>query len=127
MEKKVFIADSNTYLIINNGARVLKDKYYEFAKYLSKNDINVITYNYSDMGISLKKMKESQSTVSKWGKEDFKSIIEYVLNLNNDAKIFVLGHSLGGQIIGLADNCTKISGIILVAAQTGIGNTGSFL
>jgi predicted alpha/beta hydrolase len=119
MKKKTYPANSNIYLIINNGARVLQNKYTEFAEYVSNNNINVITYNYSDTDVPENKLKTSKTSIQEWATCDMNTIIDSIVDMNSEAKIFVLGHSLGGQIIGLTENCAKLDGIILVAAQTG--------
>lgn len=121
LRKKIHPANVNSdaYLIINNGARVLQKKYFEFAGYVSANGINVVTYDYSDMGVSKAVLKTSERSVQQWSAIDMQSIIDDVLNTNPKAKLFVLGHSLGGQIIGLSERSSKLSGIILVATQTG--------
>lgn len=126
MNKKLYQANSNIYLIINNGARVLQNKYNEFAKYISENNINVITYNYSDTDVPKNKLKTSKTSIQQWASFDMKNIINSILDINNNAKIFVLGHSLGGQIIGLTENCKKLDGVILIAAQTGYWRFWSF-
>jgi predicted alpha/beta hydrolase len=120
MNESFFLAgNSNTYVIINNGARVLQEKYLPFALYLSRNSINVITYDYTDMGLSVDKMINSQTSIQQWVTQDMDGAIATILKKNIKAQIYVIGHSLGGQIIGLSKKHKNIKGIILVATQTG--------
>lgn len=121
-----FKANSNIYLIINNGARVSKDKYNDFAMYISQKNINVLTYNYTDVGASINSLKKSKTGIKDWANSDFKKIITHITSINKKAKIFVLGHSLGGQIIGLSDDYHKIQGIVLIATQSGYWKHWSF-
>ncbi len=110
---------SNIYLIINNGARVLQNKYFDFASYLSKNQINVVTYDYRDMISTEKDFPEIQGSILQWAKRDMGNVMGHILEKDPAANIFILGHSLGGQIIGLSEWSTKAKGIVLVATQTG--------
>ena len=120
MKETFFLSEnSDTYLVINNGARVLQNKYFEFAKHLSENGINTITYDYASMGQEIEELKMSKASIQHWVENDMNKIIENILQKHPQAKIYILGHSLGGQIIGLSEYHKNISGIILVATQTG--------
>ncbi len=112
-------ANSNVYLIINNGARVVHHKYDCFAKFVCSKNINVITYDYTDVGICKNSLKKSKTSITNWMNLDLKKIVDYITTSDQNAIIFLLGHSLGGQIIGLFEDYHRINGIILVATQTG--------
>ena len=111
--------NSNIYIVVNPGAGVTQEKYNDFANYLSSNGLNVLTYDYTDVGIEKKGLKSSTADIIYWAQHDFEEAINFIYNIDTEAKLFILGHSLGGQIIGLSKEALKADGIILVATQTG--------
>ena len=36
-----------------------------------------------------------------------------------DARTFIISHSAGGQLIGLAPNCDRVDAVVMVATQSG--------
>ncbi|WP_047247387.1 alpha/beta hydrolase family protein [Maribacter thermophilus] len=111
---------SETVLIIASATGVKQEFYLKFAKYLENKGITVITFDYNGIGRSLKKpIKELQTNAADWGRNDLESIIRYVINNYPSSKKVILGHSIGGQLIGLAESSYKLDKVILVAAQSG--------
>ncbi len=111
---------SDTVLIIASATGVRQEYYHKFSKYLSDNGVSVITFDYFGIGRSLTKpIKELDNNAADWGKNDLESVLQYVITHFPDSKKVILGHSIGGQLIGLAKSSTKFDKIILVAAQSG--------
>ncbi|WP_375562682.1 alpha/beta fold hydrolase [Bernardetia sp. OM2101] len=111
---------SDTVLIIASATGVRQEYYHKFSKYLSDNGVSVITFDYFGIGRSLTKpIKELDNNAADWGKNDLESVLQYVLTHFPNSKKVILGHSIGGQLIGLAKSSTKFDKIILVAAQSG--------
>lgn len=119
-------ADSDLYLIINNGARVLQGKYHPFSKFVSQQGINVVTYDYQGMGGSKATLQNSKKSMRAWANEDLEEAIGFTKKANPHAKIFIMGHSLGGQMVGLARSNATFQGVILIAAQSGYWRLWSF-
>ncbi|WP_299066072.1 alpha/beta fold hydrolase [uncultured Polaribacter sp.] len=110
----------NTVLIIASATGVKQKYYQKFAQFVADNGITVLTFDYSGIGHSLTKpIKELHSDAADWGRKDLESIIRYVKTNYPNFKIVILGHSIGGQIIGLAESSTQVHKIILIAAQSG--------
>ena len=77
-------------------------------------------FDYNGIGRSLKKtIKELKTNAADWGSNDLESIIEYVIKNYPKSTKLILGHSIGGQLIGLAKSAVKLDKVILVAAQSG--------
>jgi predicted alpha/beta hydrolase len=112
--------DKKTVLIIASATGVKQEYYTKFAKYAQNNGITVITFDYTGIGRSLKKpIKEININAADWGRNDLESIIQYVTTNYPKSKKVILGHSIGGQLIGLAKSSNKLDKIVLVAAQSG--------
>lgn len=116
----IYEADKNTILIIASATGVKQSFYKKFADFVSTNGITVITFDYSGIGLSLKKpIQQVLNNASDWGKNDLEAIIKYTKENYPNAKITLLGHSIGGQLIGLAKSSSQVQKLILVAAQSG--------
>ncbi len=114
------VEKADTILIIASATGVKQEYYQKFSKYLSNNGISVITFDYFGIGrSSTKPIKELGNNAADWGKNDLEYVMQYaIINYPNSKKVIV-GHSIGGQLIGLAKSSTKFDKIILVAAQSG--------
>lgn len=114
------VEKADTILIIASATGVKQEYYQKFSKYLSNNGISVITFDYFGIGrSSTKPIKELSNNAADWGKNDLEYVMQYaIINYPNSKKVIV-GHSIGGQLIGLAKSSTKFDKIILVAAQSG--------
>lgn len=111
---------SDTVLIIASATGVRQEYYHKFSKYLSDNGVSVITFDYFGIGRSLTKpIKELDNNAADWGKNDLESVLQYIITHFPNSKKVILGHSIGGQLIGLAKSSAKVDKIILVAAQSG--------
>jgi len=107
-------------LIIASATGVKQEYYQKFAQFVAGQGISVITFNYNGIGRSLKKpIKTLKNNAADWGRNDLEHVIQYALTHYPNAKKVVLGHSIGGQLIGLAASSQKLDQIVLVAAQSG--------
>lgn len=111
---------AETVLVIASATGVRQEYYQKFAQFVANNGISVITFDYCGIGHSLKKpIKELNNNAADWGRNDLESVIQYVLTNYPNSKKVILGHSIGGQLIGLSKSSIKLDKIILVAAQSG--------
>lgn len=108
-------------VVIICSATGVKQSYYEsFATWLSAHGYTAITFDYQGIGDSLKKpIKQVNATAKDYGDRDIPSVILYVMQELNPQHIFLMGHSIGGQLIGLSVLPPVVKGILLVAAQSG--------
>lgn len=113
---------NNQVLLINPAMGVRQNFYEKFASFLSENGIWVYTYHYRGVGENIPLLKKINSSVTDWIEKDYAAMLEYILKQHPGAKIFVLGHSLGGQRMGYTPYSDRIIGAVFVAAQTGYWN-----
>ncbi len=113
-------ANSTKTLIIASATGVSQSYYKSFAEFLCRNNINVYTFDYSGIGDSLIGfIRDVKTSAAEWGQVDLEAVIKYCLTKHPSKSITLLGHSIGGQLIGLAPSSIRIEKIILVAAQSG--------
>lgn len=111
---------SSSILIIASATGVKQSFYRNYASFIASNGITVITFDYQGIGKSLRQpINNLQNNAQDWGETDLEHVIQFILNRYPKSTINLLGHSIGGQLIGLAKSSVHISKIILVAAQSG--------
>lgn len=112
--------DCNSVLVIASATGVKQEFYKTFATYVQAQGIAVITFDYSGIGRSLSlPLQQVKSNAASWGYRDLEAVFQFVLQKYPKAKKMVLGHSIGGQLIGLAPSSIQFDKIILVASQSG--------
>lgn len=117
----VFEAENSLDVLLIAPATGVKQSFYKnFADYIVSSGITVITFDYSGIGNSLSgNIKKLENNASDWGEKDMEAVIQYVVQNYLKHRLTILGHSIGGQLIGLAKSSSLASKIILIAAQTG--------
>ena len=111
----------NNYCVIIASATGVKQNYYKnFAQFLSENHYTVYTFDYGGIGESRNKpLSKFKTTASAWAQNDFESIVKYVKDKNPESKLFIITHSIGGQLLGLVPSNDLFKGVIMVASQSG--------
>lgn len=111
--------NNNRVVLINSAMAVQRSYYDQYARFLSEEGFTVITFDYRGMGDSLPEpLKNFNTSVSEWAEKDIAGVINWISEQFNSA-IMVIGHSMGGQVIGLVPNNTKITAVLAIAAQSG--------
>lgn len=107
-------------LIIASATGVRQEFYRKFAAYIAAQNIAVLTFDYCGIGQSLTTpIKSLSNNAADWGQHDLEAVLQYsISNFPNATKV-LLGHSIGGQLVGLAPSSPHMDQIILVAAQSG--------
>ncbi|MEI7873511.1 MAG: alpha/beta fold hydrolase [Alphaproteobacteria bacterium] len=103
-------------ILINSGTGIARQFYGAFAGHLASRGFTVLTYDYRGMGGS---EKPPAATMEAWGGVDQPSMIDHLARLAPGATRAVIGHSFGGQVLGLADNIGELSAAVLICSQSG--------
>jgi predicted alpha/beta hydrolase len=107
-------------LLIVSGTGILQRFYRKFALFAARRNFIVLTFDCRGVGRSRpKSLKGFNAKLRDWGQFDISGAIEYLHNHRPELPLYVLGHSMGGQQLGLAPNHQLVSGAILVASSTG--------
>jgi predicted alpha/beta hydrolase len=111
---------ADAVVIVNGAMGVERDFYAPFAAFLAGRGYDVLCYDYRGVGGSrLAPASAERLHMADWGRQDFAGMIEHARGPLGARNIAVVGHSAGGQILGLADNNSHIAAALLVAAQGG--------
>jgi len=110
--------------ILINSATAVKQSYYEpFSRFLSEHGYLVITYDYRGIGkSSIPNTRDKRLTMQAWGEHDLATLIDWATQKHPKLDWHCIGHSVGGQLIGLAANNTRLKSVYCVAAQSGYWN-----
>ena len=120
LQLELFEADPALTVIVNPAIGVKRRMYHHFASFLSERGITVVLYNYRGMEDGLDNFSlDTPLDAETWGRIDQSAVIDWVHQQIQPKKLYLLGHSLGGQIPGFAHNINSINGLLLVAAQKG--------
>ena len=99
---------------------VPRSYYQNFAAWLAENGYMVRTFDYRGIDESRSDIfPGSKIRMQDWGELDIDAALADTLDKCADVPLFLLGHSCGGQLFGLAENSTKIAGLLLVGSQQG--------
>jgi len=111
---------SNKTVLINSGTGILRRYYDGFAQFLCAHGFTVVTYDYRGIGGSCpKSLRGFPATMRDWGQNDIAGVIAWITANLRPAKLFIIGHSAGGQVAGLAANIDLVNAMVFVAAQSG--------
>ena len=91
-------------ILVNSGTGIPRQFYGAFASHLARRGFAVLTYDYRAIGGS---EAPPAATVEQWGAVDQASMIEHLARLRPGAALGMVGHSFGGQVLGLADNISE--------------------
>lgn len=108
------------FIQINSGTGIKQSFYRHFAKYLAEKGYITVTFDYRGIGKSKPKtLKGFEANNFQWGELDMTAVLDWgIKNYPNLEKI-VIGHSMGGQLIGTMKNADKINKTFLIASGTG--------
>ncbi|HEY0297143.1 MAG TPA: alpha/beta fold hydrolase [Bordetella sp.] len=106
-------------VVIVNSATSVRCRYYErFADALHEQGCDVLTYDYRGIGESRHgSLRALSAGWLDWGERDFEGVLRYVAANFPGQPIRVVGHSIGGFVIGLAASSHLIDRIFTMGAQ----------
>lgn len=109
------------FTVLINGAIGVQQRYYRaVAQHLATHGALVLTYDYRGIGGSrLGDRRSETGTLSDWGHLDTAAAIDVLLTKRPTLPLCVLGHSAGGQLLGLARNADRIKAAWCVGSQSG--------
>jgi predicted alpha/beta hydrolase len=110
--------DNGTVVLINSATGVKQEYYSDFALHLAEQGFKVFTYDYRGIGRSRPAtLKGFNASMHEWGTLDYQSVLKHLFLSYTDSKFVVIGHSVGGQIIGMSPLSENVDQIVTVGAQ----------
>lgn len=94
--------------------------YSRFAEWLATQGYLAITFDYRGIGQSApKSLRDLDVDIVGWAREDCAAVIDFAKATVPERPLFWIGHSLGGQLLGLIPNRDRIDRVMTVATGSG--------
>jgi predicted alpha/beta hydrolase len=107
-------------VIVPCAMGVVQNFYARFAEWLASQGYSVTTFDYRGIGLSAPaSLRGFHVNILDWAREDCAAVIDFVCARHPGVPLYWIGHSLGGQLIGLIPNREHIARVISVAAGSG--------
>ena len=116
-------------VLINSATAVPRRFYRGFAGYLAGRGCAVLTYDYRGTGDSRqqamtgdkqpKSLVGFKASMADWAALDISAAVAWMRERYATLPLAYVGHSFGGQALGLLPNNTEVSRALFVAAQAG--------
>lgn len=91
--------------------------YGRFAEFMAAQGVATLLFDYRGVGDSQPGVgQEALIDMERWGRLDIDAAIRSAAALYPGVPIFLIGHSCGGQLFGLAPSCSQLAGVVLVSA-----------
>jgi predicted alpha/beta hydrolase len=104
-------------VIIASAMGVPRKFYRPFASYLAVNGFASIIFDYRGIGDSRNGANIEEIALEDWGRFDIDAALREAIERFNPKFLYLIGHSCGGQLFGLAPHSERLSGVVLTAAQ----------
>jgi predicted alpha/beta hydrolase len=105
-------------VLVNSATAVPRRFYAGFAGYLAERGFACLTYDYRGVGGSRpRSLRGFKARMRDWAALDVAAAIDHMRMVWPAAGLAVVGHSFGGQAVGLVPNNGEIRRALLVAAQ----------
>jgi len=116
-------------VLISSATAVPRKIYRGFASYLAKRGSAVLTYDYRGTGGSrpqaargnnqTRSLAGFQATMADWATKDATAAVSWMRQRYDTLPLRYVGHSFGGQALGLLSNNDEVTRALLIAAQAG--------
>jgi len=94
--------------------------YRRFATYLAERGFDTVVFDYRGVGGSQPRSRKGfDARMRDWADLDTVAAVDVAASLNPGKPLVYVGHSFGGQALGLLPNNNKVSRALLVASQAG--------
>ncbi len=110
----------STAVMIAPATGIRRQFYHSFASFLAENGFGVITFDNEGIGESLSgNLAKCDASLVSWGRHDMPAVLDALQDEFPDASYHLIGHSAGGQLIGLMPNYQMLNSVFNVACSSG--------
>lgn len=99
---------------------ITKKFYHHFCLWLSQQGYDVLVFDFRGIGDSLHgELHTSQASIVQWGQLDIPAALAALLMRTQASQVILLGHSAGGQLLGINPLYQKVAKVVAIAGSTG--------
>ncbi len=107
-------------VVINGATAFPQTFYFKFAQYVAERGYDALIYDYRGMGLSAPKdLSRETALMSDWGLLDMPAALDAAVARAGGLPVFTVGHSIGGQFLGLMRNHARARAHVQVATSVG--------
>ncbi len=107
-------------VLINSATGVPQGYYRAYASYLASQGFTALTYDYRGIGHSKNQGWSGKAlSMADWGRQDLDSMLIWLRKRFPEFRLLAVGHSVGGQLIGLSANNHMLDGVLTISSQAG--------
>jgi predicted alpha/beta hydrolase len=111
---------TRTTISIHSATAVPQRFYRTLAGYLAQNGYRVVTYDYRGTGASRPaSLRGFKTRACDWALQDMAGVVDWVRSTDRPQRHFLIGHSIGGQLVGLLPNGHLIDAMVTLSSQSG--------
>jgi predicted alpha/beta hydrolase len=111
---------TDTFVLINSATGVPRRFYRRFATYVQRQGWHALTYDYRGVGDSKPdSLRGFKGSMRDWALLDMTAMVSWIEREISPGRLFVVGHSFGGQTPGMIENAHAIDAMVGVSAQSG--------
>lgn len=112
--------DPTGAILINGGTGIPKTFYRRFARYAAERGYAALLYDYRGVGGSRPaSLRGFAATMTIWGEQDIPGALVWLHQQYAGLPLFAVGHSAGGQLLGLTPGHRHLRAAAFVAVSTG--------
>jgi len=107
-------------MLIAPAMGVRQDFYAPVARFFARHGVHVLTFDYRGVGASRRgRLAALDADLADWAAKDFDAMLAEAQRADSRLPLVLLGHSLGGQILGIAPSNARVRAAIHVTAGSG--------
>lgn len=106
-------------VVINPATAVKAEYYHRYATFLAEHGLAALTYDYRGIGASRHGSLRRWKHITKldWGRYDCDAALRHARRSFPGRPLYLVGHSIGGLLLGLAPSAGLVSRALTVGAQ----------
>lgn len=113
-------AQPRATVLVAGAMGVPRRFYRRFAQYLAGEGFSCLLFDYRGIGDSApKQLRGFEVTAVEWAEKDLAAAVSFLRTRSPELPTVFLGHSVGGQLLGLVPNARELSGAVFIASQSG--------
>jgi predicted alpha/beta hydrolase len=108
-----------TWVLVNSATAVRRAYYAKFARFLAAQGFAVVTYDYRGIGGSRpNRLRRFEARMRDWAQQDAAGVMDWI-DVRHSGRLVAVGHSFGGQALGLLPRAERLAGALIVGSQSG--------
>jgi predicted alpha/beta hydrolase len=113
--------DANGRAVLVHAATGVRREYYaKFASFLAERGFTVLTFDYRGIGGSRRgSLRSFDARMRDWAQLDAAGALDWLQQETPGARLFCVGHSFGGNALGVVPGIERYRGAVFVGTQSG--------